>query len=283
MIGRADKNGPQGDGVNKDVSFTLNTTDRHAVCSSVGGFMQAETERTPTLMARDCKDPHVICRNQEGVVYGQAKKTNTREILQLLQQEIGEKDLSEWGFRVLAALQSQKILRQEMYGKVILQTRNGIKVLGHDTLEGKAEEVTRQMRDLSEAECKRCSPQRRKPSEQLTREFATYMSELSQQDSPKEKFVQDMWEAGQGAWILREALPEIQKIWESICVQKKSTYAIGSVRRLTAKECCRLQGYPDGYTNIPGASDSARYKALGNSFAIPNIKFVLDAIARYNA
>lgn len=32
MIGRADKNGPQGDGVNEDVSFTLNTTDRHAVC-----------------------------------------------------------------------------------------------------------------------------------------------------------------------------------------------------------------------------------------------------------
>ena len=31
MIGRADKNGPQGDGINEDVSFTLNTTDRHAV------------------------------------------------------------------------------------------------------------------------------------------------------------------------------------------------------------------------------------------------------------
>lgn len=31
MIGRAEKNGPQGDGVNEDISFTLNTTDRHAV------------------------------------------------------------------------------------------------------------------------------------------------------------------------------------------------------------------------------------------------------------
>ena len=34
MIGRADKNGPQGDGVNEDVCFTLNTTDRHAVAYS---------------------------------------------------------------------------------------------------------------------------------------------------------------------------------------------------------------------------------------------------------
>jgi DNA (cytosine-5)-methyltransferase 1 len=53
------------------------------------------------------------------------------------------------------------------------------------------------------------------------------------------------------------------------------------VRRLTPLECERLQGYPDGYTNIPGASDSARYKSLGNSFAIPNIKFVIKSIARY--
>ena len=40
------------------------------------------------------------------------------------------------------------------------------------------------------------------------------------------------------------------------------------VRRLTPLECERLQGFPDNYTNIPGASDSARYKALGNSMAV---------------
>ena len=37
------------------------------------------------------------------------------------------------------------------------------------------------------------------------------------------------------------------------------------IRRLTPLECERLQGYPDGWTDVPGASDSARYKALGNS------------------
>ena len=37
------------------------------------------------------------------------------------------------------------------------------------------------------------------------------------------------------------------------------------IRRLTPLECERLQGFPDGWTNIEGASDSARYKALGNS------------------
>ena len=37
------------------------------------------------------------------------------------------------------------------------------------------------------------------------------------------------------------------------------------IRRLTPLECERLQGYPDGWTDVTGASDSARYKALGNS------------------
>lgn len=38
MIGRSDKNGPQGDGINKEVSFTLDTVDRHAVCSASSAF-----------------------------------------------------------------------------------------------------------------------------------------------------------------------------------------------------------------------------------------------------
>jgi len=51
------------------------------------------------------------------------------------------------------------------------------------------------------------------------------------------------------------------------------------IRRLTPLECERLQGFPDGWTNIPSASDSARYKALGNSVAIPCVEFVLGGIA----
>lgn len=60
MIGRADKNGPQGDGVNEDVSFTLNTIDRHGVCHASGFCTEHsansrsigyEDERSPTLRA----------------------------------------------------------------------------------------------------------------------------------------------------------------------------------------------------------------------------------------
>ena len=51
------------------------------------------------------------------------------------------------------------------------------------------------------------------------------------------------------------------------------------IRRLTPLECERLQGFPDGWTDIPGASDSARYKALGNSVAIPCVEYVMAGLA----
>ena len=60
------------------------------------------------------------------------------------------------------------------------------------------------------------------------------------------------------------------------------------VRRLTPLECERLQGYPDGWTDIGDyidsngkkrkTSDSARYKALGNSIALPPWKWVLKRL-----
>ena len=50
------------------------------------------------------------------------------------------------------------------------------------------------------------------------------------------------------------------------------------IRRLTPLECERLQGFPDSWTNIPGASDSARYRALGNSVAIPCVEFIMKSL-----
>lgn len=56
-----------------------------------------------------------------------------------------------------------------------------------------------------------------------------------------------------------------------------------SVRRLTPVECERLQGFPDGYTDVPWrgaehAPDSKRYKALGNSMAVPVMRWIGEGI-----
>lgn len=62
MIGRTDKNGPNGDGINEDVSFTLNTVDRHAVAFSMttGCYSEVNQEISAPLMARDYKDAQIV-------------------------------------------------------------------------------------------------------------------------------------------------------------------------------------------------------------------------------
>ena len=72
---------------------------------------------------------------------------------------------------------------------------------------------------------------------------------------------------------------------EVVAIPVKTHYI---VRRLTPLECERLQGFPDGWTDIGEwvdtngkkrqTSDAARYKALGNSIALPPWKWVLKRI-----
>lgn len=59
------------------------------------------------------------------------------------------------------------------------------------------------------------------------------------------------------------------------------------VRKLTPTECERLMGFPDGYTDIPyknkeHPADGARYKALGNSFAVPVVRWIGERILAFS-
>lgn len=173
MIGRADKNGPQGDGVNEDVSFTLNTVDRHAVASCFDMTHACDVirecgETVPSLQARMGTG-----RNQVPLTYG-----------------IGNGQANE------------------AHGMVTerAQTLNTM----HDA------------------------------------QAVMYVS---------------------------------------------PAHGALTVRRLTPLECERLQGFPDGWTDIGDytdstgkkrrTSDSARYKALGNSIALPFWRWMFGRMAAY--
>ena len=63
-----------------------------------------------------------------------------------------------------------------------------------------------------------------------------------------------------------------------------------AVRRLTPKECERLQGFPDDYTQIPyrnkpaeNCPDGPRYKAMGNSMAVPVMRWIGERISMVDA
>lgn len=64
-------------------------------------------------------------------------------------------------------------------------------------------------------------------------------------------------------------------------LQSGKQHGVGTqmaVRRLTPTECERLQGFPDGYTVIAGRADGPRYRALGNSMAVPVMRWLLMRI-----
>ena len=71
----------------------------------------------------------------------------------------------------------------------------------------------------------------------------------------------------------------------SFTLQAAHSHAVistSAVRRLTPRECERLQGFPDDYTLVPHrnkpAADGPRYKALGNSMAVPVMRWIGERI-----
>ena len=63
--------------------------------------------------------------------------------------------------------------------------------------------------------------------------------------------------------------------------QQRFIHQQTAVRRLTPRECERLQGFPDHYTDIPKAADGPRYKALGNSMAVPVMRWIGQQVQKH--
>ena len=84
--------------------------------------------------------------------------------------------------------------------------------------------------------------------------------------------------------------PALQALRPSVQSHHAQTFIadpIMKVRRLTPKECERLQGFPDNFTDIPWrkkdtSPDGLRYKALGNSMAVPVMQWIGDGIDLVN-
>lgn len=93
----------------------------------------------------------------------------------------------------------------------------------------------------------------------------------------------------QAATLLARDYKSAQCVSQAVNERTKNAHYI--VRSLTPLECERLQGFPDGWTSVGEwrdckgkqreSTDSARYKALGNSIAIPPWKYVLGKLSAY--
>jgi site-specific DNA-cytosine methylase len=239
---------------------------------------------------------------------GNAAEGNAREILFKLWQEIGAEAFAKWGSRILNSLQQETILRQEVYEGSVSEEAQG----RDNELEDQSQEVSGfdSSRDLSrvrEETGEGCSPQGQRLPEQRSSELNSIMQRLSQLETQESEILCNLWRTNEGIRVLRETLHQIQEIWQSdgdknskekrLHDMWKTSQCEGSVRktlyagnesrkvayrvrRLTPTETLRLQGMPDWWLDIEGASDSAKYKAVGNSVAIPCAEFIFDQIVK---
>jgi DNA (cytosine-5)-methyltransferase 1 len=78
-------------------------------------------------------------------------------------------------------------------------------------------------------------------------------------------------------------LDRIKKMNMSTAKTLTETLLPVGLRKLTPTECERLQGFPDGYTDImPETPDGPRYKALGNSMAVPVMRWIGERINEHS-
>lgn len=216
MIGREDKNGPQGDGINEDVSFTLNATDRHAVVYGISSY---------DSNAMKSSNPH------SGIYQAETART--------LDLNGGSPACNQGGMAVVYDARgngdgnTSPTLTGDHQNRITDYT--AIAVVGEPIYHSSKNSYHTDFKDDSAADT---------------------LVATDYKDPP------------------------------TVCEGPEYI-----VRRLTPLECERLQNYPDGYTNIGEwvdskgkrhkDTDSPRYKALGNSIALPFWQYLANKMVKY--
>lgn len=236
---------------------------------AVDGYNQSAGDVTKSLSSAATDSDHVPFIAKRG----DNDATTRNEVLCLLWQTYGEEEVSKWGTDVLAALQQADVLRQGVHEKGIQgETEDGDK-LDDSSLPCPSTVAGWLLRDVREHEECGCPSQGWESSEQRTEQSPEALQELSQQGASSCKDLFHLWSQGKGIRLLQQALHQIQEIRRSPLHQSRYI-----VRRLTPLETERLQGFPDRWTDIGEwidskgkrrqTTDSARYKAIGNSIAV---------------
>ena len=199
MIGRSDEAGPQGNGINKDVSFTLNTTDRHAVAHPI------------VLMDQGGSVMNVL---EDGTVGTLRRETHGHEP------------------SIVTAYAFDSLASNSMKSKNPISGCNQVEI--SKAIDNKGVNPT----------CNQGGN-------------AVVAPTLTASNDPSRS-------------------PQSTEVTNQVAAVYATTMA---VRRLTPVECERLQGFPDNYTNIPWrkkpeSPDGPRYKALGNSMAVPVMEWI---------
>ena len=274
MIGRADGNGPQGDGINENVSFTLNTIDRHAVCMATGqANAEVMEEKSPTLVAGH-EQPIVTHPQIAGTLCASGAG---------LSRPAGQGNELDFcvvsaGFKHKASSQAGSLGYQEETAPTLLAGQQGAVMkayvigayhsggmLSDNPQSGFYEADTSRTLDLNGGNP--CCNQ-------------GGMAVVEGADGPEAAAV-DCRNLRETDEVSGTLLAKAASGGYSLNYQNPVRTGL-CVRRLTPTEAERLQGYPDGWTET-GAdgraiSDTKRYQMLGNSVAVPCVAYIMQGI-----
>lgn len=214
----------------------------------------------------------VLIKNERGNANAEGCE-NTREALRVLRGKIGEEAFCEWAARGLWCILSEAVLFERVYAKGIFEDWSKRPELVERSFFCKdsqpvipTKEVVRNMWIEWQD---RYPSYRQELSKQQFEQLKSFVQKLPHEVASSKAEVQALLEACEGIWILREALSEIQKIWQPDADWKmqRESYRI---RKLTPLSCWRLMGFDDEDFEKAAKvnSNSQLYKQAGNSIVV---------------
>jgi hypothetical protein len=251
---------------------------------------------SPTLCKPSGNDVHAVAHAETlqhqgyDAFHASTQETNAVATLRTLRSQIGEEAFAAWGLGILDSLQPQEVLRSRLHGLGIRCATFSRSWPIDCAISRKEDRATWAMQSVREAQGEGCPSLGWQLPQQLATELGAYLSELPRPGAQTERFVRDLWLAGERIGFLREALSAFQEARRPAHREGQPALHAMQVRRLTATECEFLQGFPRNWTMIPyrGKSpedcpDGPRYKALGNSMACNCMSWIGERIAAYEA
>lgn len=209
----------------------------------------------------------------------------SREILQILQQKIGEETFCEWAIRGLWCILSESVLFERVYAKSIFENWCERPELVKFAYFGKNNQpiipTQEQVRNMWVNWQDRYPSYRRELSEQQFRQLKSVVQKLPHQVASLQGFVQGLWETYEGTGLLRQALSEIQKIWESDA-RWEVQWPDYRIRKLTPLSCWRLMGFDDSDFEKAEKvnSNTQLYKQAGNSIVVNVLEAILKGLLK---
>lgn len=289
MIGRADKNGPQGDGINEDVSFTLNTTGRHAVVQIVDQHILDDQGGSQISVRNDGKSPTLRAEMHgnipavlEAVAFCQNQREEVRDIGNIAGSLSAERGTHQQTFVV----ESQPtVYNGENITSPLNKTNPQQGDPCHTLSTDSRNYVVREkhiVRRLTPMECERLQgfPDGwtliGEPVEDDIPDYELFFDESKYVEPRPEDYGLTEEDVSSYADIDEEYIDD-DDYWRYIAAFSKArSKATKKVKVGSHKEVNYY--YTDSNGKRKKVSDSARYKALGNSIAIPPWKWVLKRL-----